>query len=143
MKNILTIIVLTICSFSFAQTNISVSTNYRKTPNGQIVKENFTFTFNTNSGKLLMTDNDFGRTKEYLIEFKETMYDNGSLFNIVYQSDHVNNVLQNRSKSDNGFFSVFYDEKNGNVLGVKIILVSTGGEVDVYLTEKGKSMIKY
>ncbi|MEO8236335.1 MAG: hypothetical protein ABI549_13030 [Flavobacterium sp.] len=140
MKNILTIIILTICSYSFAQTNLNVTANYRKTPNGT-AKENFTFDFNTNSGKLLMTDNDFGTTKEYLIKFKETMYDNGSLFNIVYQSDAVQNVLQNRSKSDNGLFAVFYDEKNGNILGVKVVLVSTG-EVDVYLTEKGKSMMK-
>ena len=69
------------------------------------------------------------------------MYDNGNLFNIVYESDHVQNVLQHKSKSDNGFFSVFFDEKNGSVLGVKVILVSTG-EVDVYLTEKGKSLVK-
>jgi len=142
MKNILTILILTICSFSFAQTNLSVTTNYRKMPNGETAKESFTFIFNTNSGTLLMTDNDFGSTKEYLIKFKETMYDNGSLFNIVYQSDAVENVLQNRSKSDNGLFAVFYDEKNGNVLGVKVALVSTGN-VEVYLTEKGKSMIKY
>lgn len=141
MKNILTIIALTIWSFSFAQTNQNVTTNYRKTPNGQAAKESFTFDFNTNSGKLLMTDNDFGTTKEYLIKFKETMYDNGNLFNIVYQSDAVQNVLQHRSKSDNGLFAVFYDEKNGNVLGVKVVLVSTG-EVEVYLTEKGKSSMK-
>ena len=75
MKNILTILILTICSFSFAQTNLSVTTNYRKMPNGETAKESFTFIFNTNSGTLLMTDNDFGSTKEYLIKFKETMYD--------------------------------------------------------------------
>ena len=141
MKNILTIIILTFCSFCFAQTNQNITTNYRKTPNGQAAKENFTFNFNVNSGKLLMTDNDFGTTKEYLIKFKETMYDNGDYFNIVYQSDVVENVLQHRSKSDTGLFAVFYDEKNGNVLGVKVVLVSSG-EVDVYLTEKGKSMMK-
>ena len=142
MKNILAIIFLTICSFSFAQTNLNVTTSYRKTPNGQPAKESFTFNFNTNSGTLLMTDNDFGTTKEYLVKFKETMYDNGNLFNIVYQSDAVENVLQNRSKSDNGLFAVFYDEKNGSVLGVKVVFVTTGN-VEVYLTEKGKSMIKY
>ena len=142
MKKILTIIVLTICSFSFGQTNLNVTTSYRKTTNGQTAKESFTFNFNTNSGTLLITDNDFGTTKEYLIEFKETMYDDGNLFNIVYQSDAVENALQNRSRSDIGAFAVFYDEKNGSVLGVKIVLISTR-KVEVYLTEKGKSMIKY
>ena len=141
MKNILTIIILTFCSFCFAQTSQNITTNYRKTTNGQAAKENFTFNFNVNSGKLLMTDSDFGTTKEYLIKFKETMYDNGDHFNIVYQSDVVQNVLQHRSQSDIGLFAVFYDEKNGNVLGVKVVLVSSG-EVDVYLTEKGKSMMK-
>ncbi len=131
-----------ICSLSFAQTNLNVTTSYRKTPNGQTAKESLSFNFNTNSGTLLMTDNDFGTTKEYLIKFKETIYDNGNLFNIIYQSDAVENVLQNRSKSDNGLFAVFYDQKNGSLMGVKVILVSTGN-IEVYLTEKGKSMINY
>lgn len=141
MRNILSIIAFTICSFVFAQSNQNVTTYYRKMPNGQIAEENFTFNFNTNTGKLLMTDNDLGTSKEYLIKFNETMYDNNNYFNIFYESDHVQNVLKNKSRTDNGFFSVFYDVKNGNILGVKVILVSTG-KVDFYLTELGKSLVK-
>ncbi|MFN4198450.1 MAG: hypothetical protein ACK4FS_05420, partial [Flavobacterium sp.] len=99
-KNILILITLFFFNFCFTQNNILVSTEYKKLKSGQIVEENFTFNFNNNSGKLLIKDNDLGITKEYLIEFKETMYDNGGFFNIVYQSDHVNNVVQNRSKSE-------------------------------------------
>lgn len=89
-----------------------------------------------------MTDNDFGITKEYLIKFKDTMYDEGDFFNIVYGSDILQNIKQQRSKDENGLFAVVYDKKNGDILGVKIIFFHKEN-IDFYLTEKGKTIFKY
>ncbi|MBL0294508.1 MAG: hypothetical protein IPQ04_09650 [Saprospiraceae bacterium] len=141
-KNILTIFILTICSFSFAQTNLIFSTTYKKTFNGNIANESFTFNFNTNSGKLLMTDNDFGSTKEYLIKYKDIMYDKEDYFNIIYESDILQNIKQQRSKSENGIFGVIYDKKNGDILGVKILFFHKEN-IDLYITEKGKTIFEY
>lgn len=136
---ILTFLSLFTFQFSFAQQNTTIDVKYRMKPNRDLAKETTSFYYAADEGKLYFSDTDLGINKVYLVKFKTSNYDNASLYNIVLETDVVNHTLKRLPKSDIGVFSIFYDEKNGKVMGIKTVFV--GSELEIYLTEFGAKML--
>lgn len=77
--------------------------------------------------------------KQYYIKFKNTFYDNAGLFNLAQlETDVVTHTLNSRPKSEVGIFLIIYDEKNGKIVGVRII---KQGSDDTFLTEFGAKFL--
>ena len=113
------IFLLLIGGVAYSQSNTDIDVKYRLKPDRSVAKENINFYFDVKQGKLTITDNDFNSQKEYLIKLHETSYDNAGLFNIGFITDVVKHTLEKRPESEIGAFSIIYDEKNGNLVGVK------------------------
>lgn len=141
MKQIytLTCLLITMLSFqlSFAQSDTTIDTRYRMKPDKSLARENYYFGFITSNGKLYTNDKDLNIQRQYYIEFKNSMYDNAGLYNLVFTTNAVQHTLNRRPKSELGAFTIMYDEKNGNIVGVRII---TENSDEVYLTEFGAKL---
>ncbi|KQT25885.1 hypothetical protein ASG22_04075 [Chryseobacterium sp. Leaf405] len=142
MKRIytLTLLVLALISFqlSFAQSNTTIDTQYRMKPDRNVAKENNYFYFDVSQGKLYTNDKDLDIQKQYYIKFKNSFYDNGGLYNLGFETDVVQHTLNRRTKSELGAFAIIYDEKNGNIIGVRIV---TEYSSEIYLTEFGAKFL--
>lgn len=123
----------------FSQNNTSIDVKYRMKPDRSVAKENLNFSFNVSNGNLIVSDYDFNSRKDYLIKFDKTFYDNAGLFNVVYSTDIVNHTLEKRPKTEIGLFIIIYDEKNGNLFGVKTVFENS--DVETYLTPFGAKML--
>ena len=139
LNSILTVILFFLSTILYSQSNTSIDVNYRMKPDRSVAKEKLNFYFNVDNGKLFIKDFDFNSNKEYLIKFDKTFYDNAGLFNVVFSTDVVNHTLERRPKSEIGLFSVIYDEKNGNVVGIKTVFQSS--DVETYLTQFGATLL--
>ncbi|WP_300685070.1 hypothetical protein [Chryseobacterium sp.] len=123
---------------SFAQSDITIDTQYKMKPDRNVAKENYYFYFDLSQGKLYTNDKDLNIQRQYYIKFKNSFYDNGGLFNLGFETDVVQHTLNRRSKSELGAFAIIYDEKNGSVIGVRIV---TKYSSDIYLTEFGAKFL--
>lgn len=126
-------------TMSYSQNNTSIEIKYRMKPDRSVANENLKFNFNISNGKLTITDYDFNTQKSYLIKFDKTFYDNAGLFNVAYSTDIVNHTLEKRPKSEIGLFVIIYDEKNGNLIGVKTVFENS--DVETYFTFFGAKML--
>ncbi|MDQ0595420.1 hypothetical protein QFZ37_003789 [Chryseobacterium ginsenosidimutans] len=137
---ILFLILLSTLSFQFcySQQNITIDTQYRMKPDKSVAKENYYFGFFPSDGILYTNDKDLSIQKQYYIKFKDTFYDNANLFNVAYMTDAVQQTLKRRPNSELGAFSIIYDEKNGQVVGVRIV---TQDSSEIYLTEFGAKLL--
>jgi hypothetical protein len=107
-------------------------------PDRTVAKESNYFGFYISEGKLYSNDKDLNIQKQYYIKFKNTFYDNAGLFNLAYETDVVTHTLNSRPKSEVGIFLIIYDEKNGKIVGVRII---KQGSDDTFLTEFGAKFL--
>lgn len=135
---LLVITSLLITQFSYAQNNVSIDTQYRMKPDRTVAKESNYFGFYISEGKLYTNDKDLNIQKQYYIKFKNTIYDNAGLFNLAYETDVVKHTLNSRPKSEVGIFLIIYDEKNGKIVGVRIIKYDSD---DTFLTEFGAKFL--
>lgn len=137
---ILLLIMISTISFQFcySQQDVTIDTQYRMKPDKSFARENYYFGFFPSDGKLYTNDKDLSIRKEYYIEFKNTMYDDKGIFNVVYTTDAVQHALNRKPQSELGVFSILYNEKKGNVIGVRII---TKNSDEIYLTEFGVKML--
>ncbi|WDF63171.1 hypothetical protein [Flavobacterium sp. KACC 22763] len=122
-----------------AQRSTKIDVSFRLKPDRSIAKENISFYFDVENGKLLITDIDIQLNNSYLIRFDKTFYDNAGLYNMVFSTDIVNHTLEKRPKSDMGLFSIIYDEKNGNIVGVKTVFQNS--DLETYLTQYGATFL--
>lgn len=124
--------------FCYSQQDITVDTQYRMKPDRSVANENYYFGFYPSDGILYTNDKDLSIQKQYFIKFKGTFYDKANLFNIAYTTDAVQHTLKRRPNSELGAFSVIYNEKNGQVVGVRVV---TQDSSEIYLTEFGKRIL--
>ncbi len=124
--------------FCYSQQNITIDTQYRIKPDRSVAKENYYFGFFPSNGVLYTNDKDLSIQKQYYIKFKDTFYDNANLFNVAYTTDAVQHTLNKRPNSELGAFSIIYDEKNGQVVGVRVV---TQDSSEIYLTEFGAKLL--
>ena len=131
----------TIC---FSQNNFDLKTIYKKANNNNFKLENFTFKYDKDQGTFLKIDNDLNIETRYYVEYYDSAYtSDGNNFVISFMTDVTK--FNQYSHKDNfiGMFTLLYDKKNGNLLGVKInpINVVENGhstKEEFYLTEIGK-----
>ena len=133
------ILMLMITNICIGQKNVTINTYYKIKPNGELAEENISFTWAMSQGLLGYYDMDLDFEKYYYIQFRNTMYDDGGYFNIVYETDPVEHRLKRRPQSELGVFAVFYDKKNGTVLGIRVVLMATRN-VETYLTREGAAI---
>ena len=135
MNSFMLVLMVLLSTFSYSQTNTSVDVKYRMKPDRSVASENLNFSFNTSNGILIVSDFDFNTKKEYLIKFDKTFYDNAGLFNVAYSTNVVKHTLEKRPESEIGLFVLIYDEKNGNLFGVKTVFQDS--DIETYLTIYG------
>lgn len=138
MKQTIIIFLLLFAAKAYCQSNSTIAIQYRMKPDRSVARDDATFYFNIQQGTLKYQD-DYS-TKQFLIKFDRTFYDNAGLYNVVYATDVVEHTLQRKPKSELGLFSIIYDEKNGNVVGIKTVFQNS--DVETYLTEFGATLLK-
>ncbi|WP_428231097.1 hypothetical protein [Flavobacterium sp.] len=139
LNKLLFFILFSICSITYAQNSAKIDVSFRLKPDRNVAKENISFYFDVENGKLFISDIDLQLNNSYLIKFDKTFYDNAGLYNMVFSTDVVSHTLEKRPKSEIGLFSIIYDEKNGNIVGVKTVFQNSN--LETYLTQYGANLL--
>jgi hypothetical protein len=139
LNRLLCFILFSVCSIIYAQNSAKIDVSFRLKPDRNVAKENISFYFDVENGKLFISDIDLQLNNSYLIKFDKTFYDNAGLYNMVFSTDVVSHTLEKRPKSEIGLFSIIYDEKNGNIVGVKTVFQNSN--LETYLTQYGANLL--
>ena len=120
----------------FGQDLVLTKTEYSKTGDGNLGKENFTFSLSNNI--LTITDLDFKRTETYgPLKLNTSGFEGESYYQVYLPDMNANFELVRIFINDNRAYKFYFDKKGGNLLSIVETKTDVRKVTKTYYTEKG------
>ena len=141
MKKIFQILIIFTIHNLSGQINFNVTTDFVFTSNQDFKEEKFTFSFNKNTNKMRVTDNDINFSKTYLVEFFKSSYSDDSNFYIM---GYIGDTDKKPLDKEIPLFLVYRDKKLGKITHIEVHLYDTKAQKEIkvedyYFTTYGKN----
>lgn len=143
IKTLLLSIFFISSNFIFAQNDIFFETYYKNRPDLKFTEERFSFKFIAEEKVLLQNDIDLNVQKKYFVNFYDSTYTENSANYMVAYTEDLNKHYKLYKNTDIRMFTIIYDKKNGDILALKIQRIEANKLNDLYLTKKGKEILKF
>ena len=148
MKYLTLLFLLFNFTITSAQGNkIKFETFFKNSPDLKFNEENYIFELN--SGLLTKYDVDLNEKLKYYVSYIDSSYTKGNQFYFVFYATDIEKIEQENKNRITDYelriFVIMYDEKLGNILGIKIYnyIENNLEEEAIYLTKIGREKMKF